>query len=335
MCLYFFIEDRHRELDDILSEMLMTVQDIPDFGSNQNTITKSQSLSKVQNKVITKNFPIQSSSSSQLANSQQHQQQENYTNTIKRSQSYNTNTITGLREENLILSSNNKDRDIYDTSSTTTTLTPPPSESGRETPIATIQANTSNSSNNNIYREKINIVDDLANMDLKKNQSYAYSQTVRSEVLVSEDDEENTGIPYHAREDSRPFSYGNIPNQSQTMLKAQSGLSSPSLVRKQLNLNNSTSTLTKKTPPRNDFEEMLRERREKVFSEKYSISDRSPNGGPIDSNKSFPSDNNNKIWYSTTSYTTNGYHNNHPHEPLKRSNTMDGSSFNRNYNTEG
>lgn len=37
-------------------------------------------------------------------------------------------------------------------------------------------------------------------------------------------------IPYHARQDSRPFTYGSVP--SGDMLRAQSGLSSPSLVRK-------------------------------------------------------------------------------------------------------
>lgn len=38
-------------------------------------------------------------------------------------------------------------------------------------------------------------------------------------------------IPYHARQDSRPFTYGSVPAPSD-MLRAQSGLSSPSLVRK-------------------------------------------------------------------------------------------------------
>lgn len=37
-------------------------------------------------------------------------------------------------------------------------------------------------------------------------------------------------IPYHARQDSRPFTYGSVP--SGDMLRSQSGLSSPSLVRK-------------------------------------------------------------------------------------------------------
>uniref|UniRef100_A0A1B6DJW7 SH2 domain-containing protein n=1 Tax=Clastoptera arizonana TaxID=38151 RepID=A0A1B6DJW7_9HEMI len=38
-------------------------------------------------------------------------------------------------------------------------------------------------------------------------------------------------IPYHARQDSRPFTYGSVP-AGETMLRAQAGLSSPSLVRK-------------------------------------------------------------------------------------------------------
>lgn len=39
-------------------------------------------------------------------------------------------------------------------------------------------------------------------------------------------------IPYHARQDSRPFTYGSVPSGSGEMLRSQSGLSSPSLVRK-------------------------------------------------------------------------------------------------------
>lgn len=43
------------------------------------------------------------------------------------------------------------------------------------------------------------------------------------------DDEEDKNIPYHARQDSRPFSYG---VNSNTMIADSKGLSSPSLVRK-------------------------------------------------------------------------------------------------------
>lgn len=39
-------------------------------------------------------------------------------------------------------------------------------------------------------------------------------------------------IPYHARQHSQPFTYGSVPAGGDNMLRAQPGLSSPSLVRK-------------------------------------------------------------------------------------------------------
>lgn len=287
-----FLEDRHRELDDILSDMLMTVQDIPGFRENNNTTT---TLTKVQSK-----------------QQPQQQQQQFNTNTIKRSQSYNSS-----REESIISNTNTltKDRgiDIYDTSSTTTTLTPPASESGRDTPLQQQQRIIKNT-----QRELI--------MDLQ-HQSFAYPQSVRSELLSGSEDDET--IPYHAREDSRPFSYGQVPQTAQnppagTMLKMQSGLSSPSLVRKQLG----HTTPIKKIEPRNDFEEMLRKRRDLVLNEKYSISDKQTGVG-VNVNVNGKNNVNSEKWFNTTN--GNGYH---YHEPLKRSNTMDGG-FGRSTSTDG
>lgn len=265
----------------------MTVQDIPGFRENNKTTT----LTKVQK--------------------QPQQQQQFNTNTIKRSQSYNSS-----REESIISNSNTltKDRgiDIYDTSSTTTTLTPPASESGRDTPLQQTQQQQQRLKNT--QRELI--------MDLQ-HQSFAYPQSVRSELLSGSEDDET--IPYHAREDSRPFSYGQVPQSPQnppagTMLKMQSGLSSPSLVRKQLG----HTTPVKKIEPRNDFEEMLRKRRDMVLNEKYSISDKPSVGvNGVKNNV------NSEKWFNTTN--GNGYH---YHEPLKRSNTMDGG-FGRSTSTDG
>lgn len=176
-------------------------------------------------------------------------------------------------------------------------------------------------------------------MDLQ-NQSYAYPQQSRSDIVyvTSEDDETDTSIPYHAREDSRPFTYGNptgvqlSPNGT-GMLKMQSGLSSPSLVRKTLGGGPGNSqTQPKKVSIRNDFEEMLMQRREKVLNDKYSIGDKTPNGGGASAttNGQYTSESNK---WSAISSPTNGYH--HYHEPLKRSNTMDGSGFVRSYSTDG
>lgn len=62
------------------------------------------------------------------------------------------------------------------------------------------------------------------------------NRTVRSAELDSSRTTRGADhdIPYHARQDSRPFTYGSVPTPSPSgdMLRAQSGLSSPSLVRK-------------------------------------------------------------------------------------------------------
>lgn len=166
-------------------------------------------------------------------------------------------------------------------------------------------------------------------MDLQ-NQSFDYAQQLRTSSstgnktsanssktnvysATSEDDE---AIPYHAREDSRPFTYGDptgvqlSPNSSNSsMIKAQSGLSSPSLVRKQLGQRGTDTR--KPTNERNDFEEMLMQRREQILNEKYSIGDKTPNGNSE----------RNQSGANKWNTTQNGYH---YHEPLKRSNTLDG-----------
>lgn len=55
------------------------------------------------------------------------------------------------------------------------------------------------------------------------------------------DEEEDKNIPYHARQDSRPFSYG----VNSTMITESKGLSSPSLVRKASFNKSSGDTLNK------------------------------------------------------------------------------------------
>lgn len=277
-----------------------------------------------------------------------------------------------------------KELDYYETSSTTTTITPPPSESGRDTPlqqqhqqhyhhnirdkrdITPTNTNTITTSTSILQQQQrngcsVNGSQQIINrdtMDLQNSnhhQSFVYPQQSRTDLIyVTSEDEEN--IPYHAREDSRPFTYGNptgvqlSPNGSNSnsgtgtgMLKMQSGLSSPSLVRKTLvrgvspvattsgrhnsNNNNSASNNSgRKANVRNDFEEMLMQRREKILNEKYSIGDKTPNGSVQYGNNS---DKWNNVSLSSTS--TNGYH---YHEPLKRSNTMDGG-FGRSISSDG
>lgn len=312
--------------------MLLTVQDIPDIVKckQHNTLTKK---------------PQQNNQIILTQHQQQIQSPYSYsTDTVKRSQ---TSSCTSRDDHHSIITTTStntnqakdRERDFYDTSSTTTTITPPPSESGRDTPII-VHTNSSNNSTLQHRRDKRESstthmqqqhrgTGDNSNreqiMDLQ-NQSFSYPQQVRTDIVyVTSEDEE---IPYHAREDSRPFTYGNptgvqlSPNGT-GMLKMQSGLSSPSLVRK--TLGGSTAPRGgdshKKTNVRNDFEEMLLQRREKVLNEKYSIGDKTPNGsaGQYGETK-----------WSNFSSPSNGYH---YHEPLKRSNTMDGG-FGRSYSTD-
>lgn len=361
--LIFFAEDRHRELDDILSDMLLTVQDIPDIGKGS-TLTK-----KPHNHHM-----------NLATNQNQHQPQYQYnTDTVKRSQTSSTISVQDDRRSTTPInattntakpsSSTNhtlaKELDYYETSSTTTTITPPPSESGRETPLINVNNNpthqtarekreiTSTSNTSTLQRggsgstnrehqhqqqHKRDIVMDLQN---NHHQSFVYPQQSRTDfVYATSEDEEN--IPYHAREDSRPFTYGNptgvqlSPNGSNSgsgggggtgMLKMQSGLSSPSLVRKTLvrgaSPASTSSVSGRKANVRNDFEEMLMQRREKILNEKYSIGDKTPNGSAQYASSDAK-------WNSVIS-SSNGYHH---HEPLKRSNTMDGG-FGRSISSDG
>lgn len=347
-----FTEDRHRELDDILSDMLMTVQDIPDFSRPGNNQNQYRSHPMFRSQSVTP-------SSGNYAVLSQIQPQSQY-NTIRRSQSY---IIEQSPIQNYSTYVSKERQDIYDTSSTATTLTPPPSESGRDTPIATY-SNSSSVGNfaalqhQNFQREKREIV--VAPISERESQHFRGDQQhpimslpsrgqssqksceVRSNVgtaLVSEEE-----IPYHAREHSQPFSYGNVPptsfhpethSEDCTMIKTQSGLSSPSLVRRTLGRSPSPSPTLRKTAQRVDFEEMLRERREKVMNEKYSISERSDLNVPDVNSRSFGSE------WAASSHSNrlqNSYPQSQPErqsfEPIRRSNTMDGG-FHRSNSTDG
>ncbi|KFB38000.1 tensin [Anopheles sinensis] len=365
-------DDRHRELDDLLSDMMLTVQGIPDVGRKADQTNQHQQPPQPQQ--------LHQNPNDHFVNTN--------TDTIKRSHSASQHPSLGPRLDDggrsrtpltvsdLAAAAKERELLLYETSSTTTTLTPPPSESGRETPLLLSAYGTmrdreqlQNINNNNLTPAEREL---LLNMQRHhQQQSLAYPRPARSttgasERFTSDDDDDHhhhlllhggsTGgagsgsqIPYHAREDSRPFTYGNIPPTGTpqqppagTMIKMQSGLSSPSMVRKALG----TPTATRKTLPRNDFEEMLRERREKVLSEKYTIGDQSPglNAAASDTinNNSANGDGGHWTTYQRTVQTvshaghptTTGTANGAYHEPLKRSNTMDGS-FGRQFSSEG
>lgn len=295
----------------------MTVQDIPDISAQQTKTLKlnqSKGVAAIPTASQQKHLlaPNQSSSASSSSN----------TLTVTR-QTANENSGSGaLGGNSHHQQQQQQQRDLYETSSTTT-LTPPASESGRETP-----RNKRDLELQQTERELIMSLSDQrssgnsSKMNVQQH-SYLYPQQARVETLsiTSDTDDDASNIPYHAREDSRPFTYGITPSSgrttpasapaSATMLKQPSGLSSPSMVRKALG---GTGSYSEKAKPRNEFEEMLLERREKILNgDKYSIGDRTPNGSGL---------NYESKWYSSTSaQPANGY----PHDLLKRSNTMDGS----------
>lgn len=318
--------------------MLLTVQNIPDVSRKQPTQVPNHRY-RQDTAAHTLQLPA-----------------HRYPYTVKRSQS------CASQEENASVSSrlsvnttgHIRDRcgDFYDTVSTTTTLTPTPSESGRETPQLRCAYNGTGARNSyTASQTQRSTTYDRRERDLimdLQNQSHEYAQQQRARgtslsdgeshrragssvataySATSEDDE---SIPYHAREDSRPFTYGD-PTGVQlspggSMIKSQSGLSSPSLVRKHLGRNTSAIATTtpiasrKNVDGRSEFEEMLMKRREKILNDKYSIGDSTPTATSVSAsankwNTSSPSINQNE--------TTNGYR---YHEPLKRSNTLDAFS---------
>ncbi|XP_044742901.1 tensin-1 isoform X3 [Chrysoperla carnea] len=154
-------EDRHRELDELLSDMLLTVESIPDLKPGLRGNTPPQPPLQYRNDIIT---CVNSSSSSGSMTSQQHQQRST---TPSRSRNQSANGLSC--EETL------------------------------KSVIHTL--------------DSVSYIDDDCGVQ------------TNSATLTLDD------IPYHARQDSRPFTYGTLPAEG-SMIGAQTGLASPSLVRK-------------------------------------------------------------------------------------------------------
>lgn len=279
--------------------MLMTVNEIPDFRKKHHTTTSTTTTTTQKLQRSQSVIPGQSAQYLQVA-----LPTASSSNTLNRNHRSQTH-------ENISLQHQVSRELLYDTASTATTITPPASESGRETPHQLqLQLHHQQQSSNILpatltTRQKRETFGGMASQSQTSNrslsiQSLNYPQTVRSSATVptaannsnrisnnsTTEDEDN--IPYHAREHSQPFSYGNIlPNgePDPRMIKAQTGLTSPTLVRKafnnRLSSTSSTSNLSynsastmRKNQIDSDFEDMLRERREK-----YSISDKPRSNG--------------------------------------------------------
>lgn len=334
-------------MDNLLSEMLLTVEKLPDINGAAANKSKQQ-IANVYTTTTTKNAssPIPSKSTSISENI-------HTTETIKRSprSPYNHSYDTfGY--------SKNNQQDIGETSSITTTLTP--TESGRNTPALSdlqyskgyytnqdelfydtdtqMQLHGNRNRHAHIYDQQQKQTENLL-----QSQSQSYMEVLRSENnstirsgRSSRFDESN--IPYHAREYSKPFSY--LPSTGDAkMLKMQSGLSSPSMVRKALN----NGTSGRKTPSQVDFVERTRTYGGRQYNEsKYTFGDKTPesNLSVFDNdkllydynsrNRSENSKNNYSIEHSDVESTTTRHF-----EPLRRSNTMDGSFGRSGYASDG
>lgn len=164
-----------------------------------------------------------------------------------------------------------------------------------------------------------------------QNQSYSYMEVLRSENRAGDRD---ANIPYHAREFSKPFSYGLPSTGDGKALKPQSGyLSSPSMVRKALNLNGAPTAGWKS--PSHDFEE--RTQYAWKADNKYTFGDKTPenNLSVFDKDKFDYRNRSENQKYKDVSGISSDAESAPIFEPLRRSNTMDGSFGRSGYASDG
>jgi hypothetical protein len=329
----------HDELDNLLSEMLLTVEALPDLSYNaagknkQITTQTTTSTMKRASASPIRSTNIESNTGAPV--------NINTSNDEKRSHVQRSYEVYGYSKNN------NNNQDIGETSSiTTTTLTP--TESGRNTPALSEHQFKGYYNTDELYydtdtqmqlhgKARYAHTDDgrkelqKRTENLLQNQSYSYMEVIRSDGGSRDRRFEESNIPYHAREYSKPFSY--LPNTGDSkMLKMQSGLSSPSMVRKALNLNGNVPS-GRKTPSQQDFAERTRYGRQ--YESKYTFGDKTPdsNLSVFDSDKLFRSENNKYKDTSVQSVENNDSA--RYFEPLRRSNTMDGSFGRSGYASDG
>lgn len=345
-------------MDNLLSEMLLTVEALPDINYNGSSTTAAVVKSKQNTPLLPRSAP---SPTPPLRS-------ENITTTetIKRSpkspytqQHQQTYDTFGYAKNN-----------IDETSSITTTLTP--TESGRNTPAMSdhpfnkgfynnhdelyydtdtqMQLHGSRRYNNNDQHTHDGYsTQQKQTENLLQSQSQNYMEVLRSETTIRSPSGgrgsarfvgEEANIPYHAREYSKPFTYLTPSPQpdGKAPFKMNTGLSSPSMVRKALN-----GTSGRKTPSQVDFVERTRTYGGRQYNEnKYTFGDKTPenNLSVFDSDKQVfdynrnRSANNGSIDHSDVETTTTTKTTRH-FEPLRRSNTMDGSFGRSGYASDG
>lgn len=327
-------------MDNLLSEMLLTVETLPDLSYGNAGRSKQVEV-----------FPPKRTSPLRAI--------ESNITTTSSSQEFKRTNVQQARNYNLDafgFSKNNQD--MAETSSiTTTTLTP--TESRCNTPAMSDHQGTFKGyyTNDDLFYDTDTQMQlhggkrqyqhiDSARKEYQKqtenllhnpSQSYSYMEVLRSENR-SGDQSADSNIPYHAREFSKPFSYGMPTTGDGKMLKMQSGLSSPSMVRKALHHNGATVTSVRKTPS-HDFEERTKYGRH--VESKYKLSDKTPdsNLSVFDNDKMFDyrarSENQKYKDGTTFSIENSDVESAHYFEPLRRSNTMDGSFGRSGYASDG
>lgn len=323
---------------------MMTIKTLPDFHPTQAVSHENgfEHRKQYDRPHSAQQFSSNNNSEKKLV----HTSQSNINNV-----EYNENECADLNVINVF---SKHSRDINcETSSMTTTLTP--TASGQTTPMYDHQRNYQdfdlyydtdtqvqlNGGKRNQYTEHSRRKEYQKQHDnrlqINPSQSYSNIQETQSENEIGSS-RSDKNIPYHAREYSKPFTYGTVPlSYEDSMIKINSGLSSPSMVRKAATRNIGTATKTTKVSikkfPSNDFEQMLHERQ----SEKYSFGDKI-NAGLLDDDKvGYNSNNRANVKYNGSNLNIENISdvNNSYFEPLKRSNTMDDSFNSGGYASDG
>ncbi|CRK92081.1 CLUMA_CG005661, isoform B [Clunio marinus] len=338
----------HVELDNLLSEMLLTVETLPDISYSNSNTTRNKQIEV---------FSMKRSNANERTSPHRTTFESNTINTNANNQEFKRSHVQHMKNYNLDTFGYSKNnQDIGETSSiTTTTLTP--TESRCNTPAMSdhqgmfkayqhhdelyYDTDTQMQLHGGRQRQfQLQHIDNTSRKEYEKqtenllqssSQSNSYMEVLRSENRSG--DRPDSNIPYHAREYSKPFSYG-IPGEGR-MMKMQTGLSSPSMVRKALNVNG---TSGRKTPV-HEFEERAKYGR--YVENKYTIGDKTPenNLSVFDNNKEFDyrnrSENQRYKDGASFSIENSDVESAHYFEPLRRSNTMDGSFGRSGYASDG
>lgn len=339
-------------MDNLLSEMLLTVETLPDLSYGNGSAARNKQI---------ESFPIRRATS--YANDRTSPQRAIGDGSINTSQRATSQEFKRSAHVQQAFGYSKNNHDLGETSSiTTTTLTP--TESRCNTPALSdhqgpmfkgyhnsddlfydtdTQMQLHGGKRNYQYIDSARKENQKQTENLLHNssQSHGYMEVLRSENRSGEQHGESN-IPYHAREYSKPFSYG-IPGDGK--MKLHSGLSSPSMVRKALNHNGTTTTTTtvttsvRKTPSQ-DFEERTKYGR--GGERKYTFGDKTPenNLSVFDNDKMFDYRNRSenlkyKDGAGFSVDVSSDVESPHYFEPLRRSNTMDGSFGRSGYASDG